>query len=116
MSETGISSEYACLGNINTACFPRYDAALVADLALKGALIRPRAGQGVRIRTVVKVEQRGAGLHLLIVCDIEMRYGAVDQWGHANEVGKDFSIVSARVCVHLANNQESDKRGARHDP
>ena len=45
-----------------------------------------------------------------------MRYRAVDQRSHANEVGKDFSIVSARVCVHLVNHQERDNRGACHDP
>ncbi len=116
MSETGIGCKHVCLGNIDTACLPRDDAAFVADLALKGDLIRPRAGQGVCVRTVVNVEQRGACLHELIVCDIEMGDRAVDQWGHANEIGKDFSIVSTWVYVHLVNHQERDNCGACHDP
>jgi hypothetical protein len=45
-----------------------------------------------------------------------MRYGAVHQGGHANEVREDFGIVSARVCVHLVNHKEGDKRSDCYDP
>ena len=56
MSETSIGSKHACPGNIDTACLPGDDAALVADLTLKGNLIRLSAGQRVRVWTVVNVE------------------------------------------------------------
>src|ERR1700728_2034769 len=47
---------------------------------------------------------------------MEMRHRSVDEGSHPNKVGKDFGIVSARVGIHLANHEERDNRGARHDP
>src|SRR6266567_409829 len=93
----GLGAENIRLGYIDAARFGGDDAALVADLAFERVLVRASSGESIGIRAFVDIEERIAGLHELIVGDIQMGDGAVDKRGHAYVVREDFGIIGARI-------------------
>ena len=112
----GLGAQHTRLGHIDAARFGGDDAALVADLAFERLLVRAGMGESIGIRAFIDIEEWIAGLHLLIVGDIQMGHGSVDEWGHADVIREDFGIISARIGIDLMNDEQRDHARADHHP